>query len=496
LLELDDQGGIMKIYFDNSYTSLPESCYAHVRPTPVKSPELLLFNSNLAKNLGIETTSDTETASVLCGNKILESSVPLAMAYAGHQFGNFVPLLGDGRAILLGEVLNQNQERFDIQLKGSGITPFSRRGDGRAALGPMLREYIVSEAMNNLRIKTTRSLALVATGENVLRENEYPGAILTRVASSHIRIGTFQYFAAQSEFKTLKILADYTIKRHYPNAAHSKTPYLAFLKEVLLKQASLLADWMAVGFIHGVINTDNVTISGETIDYGPCAFMDHYSDNMVFSSIDQFGRYSFNNQPYVGLWNFLRFAESIAFLINRDFQKSTNAIVELGESFFETYQKCYLNKMALKIGITDPSSDDLKLIENLFEVMNQNSLDFTLTFRHLSSLHGQREESIYSSIHDLSCLSPWISQWQKRLIEQSIDLSVISQQMQAINPAIIPRNHQIEVAIVSAVQSHDLTAAKQLILALSTPFDERREHLNYMLPPLPHQVVHKTFCGT
>jgi uncharacterized protein YdiU (UPF0061 family) len=486
----------MNLNFENTYSTLPEICFTKVAPTPVRAPQLLLFNDELAKELGIDYSDSTYIAEILSGNRILDSSKPIAMAYAGHQFGNFVPLLGDGRAILLGEILNKEQKRFDIQLKGSGPTPYSRRGDGRASMGPMIREYIVSEAMNKLKIRTTRSLAVTSTGETVTREIEYPGAILTRVASSHIRIGTFQLLASQSEFKSIKLLADYTINRHYPYISQQKNPYLAFIKEVLVNQAQLLADWMAVGFIHGVINTDNVTISGETIDYGPCAFMDHFSRTMVYSSIDQFGRYSYSNQPHIGLWNFLRFAESVAFLINRDFQKSLEIIIELGKSFFETYQSIYLKKMALKIGIQHPNSSDLKLIEDLLDIMNQFSLDFTLTFRHLSCIHSNNKESLYSSINDLSCLDSWILQWTERLQHHCTDWSTISSRMKAANPAIIPRNHKLEEVINSAVNSNDLNPAIKLITALSSPFEEREEYIDYMLPPEPHQIVHRTFCGT
>lgn len=453
----------MNLIFENTYSTLPEICFAKVEPTPVKAPGLLLFNYELAKELGIEYSNSTAIAEILSGNRILESSIPIAMAYAGHQFGNFVPVLGDGRAILLGEILDKDQKRFDIQLKGSGPTPFSRRGDGRASMGPMLREYIVSEAMSRLKIKTTRSLAVTSTGERVEREIEYPGAILTRVASSHIRIGTFQFLASQSEYKSLKLLADYTIKRHFPYITEQKNPYLAFIKEVSVNQAYLLADWMAVGFIHGVINTDNVTVSGETIDYGPCAFMDHFSKTMVYSSIDQFGRYSYSNQPHIGLWNFLRFAESVAFLINRDFQKSLDIIIELGKTFFETYQYFYLKKMALKIGIENPTSIDLKLIEELLDIMNLFSLDFTLTFRHLSCVQSSKKESLYASFNDLSCLDAWILKWTERLQYHSVEWSNISLRMKAVNPAVIPRNHKLEEAINSAVNLKDLNPAKKLI---------------------------------
>jgi len=460
-------------------------------PTPVKAPELIILNHSLSKEIGLDFTglSDKNLASVFSGNLLPEGSATIAQAYAGHQFGHFT-LLGDGRAIVIGEHLSKNNKRFDIQFKGSGKTPYSRNGDGRAALGPMLREYIISEAMHGLGIPTTRSLAVIKTGEKVIRDTPLDGAILTRVAESHIRVGTFQYAVVAQDKKDLKILFDYTIDRHYPHIKNSKAPAVDLLKIVIEKQTKLVVDWMRVGFIHGVMNTDNVTISGETIDYGPCAFMDTYDPETVFSSIDQYGRYAFFNQPGITKWNLARFAECLVPLINEDKNTSVQIATEIVNSFSEIYQKNWFVMMRKKLGLLGEDVKDEKLIIDLLDWMHKNKADYTNTFCFLMNQNFQ-DEKIYDSQNFLD----WKNQWLDRLKintnsrEESLKLMLLN------NPLVIPRNHKVE-EVLEAASSGDLNPVKNLLKILEKPYENKKEINKYQSPAPPSDKIYKTFCGT
>jgi uncharacterized protein YdiU (UPF0061 family) len=480
--------------FDNSYARLPERFYARLPPTPVRAPRLIKLNEALACELGLDPRLLTGPATVemLAGNRIAEGSEPIALAYAGHQFGNFVPQLGDGRAILLGEIVDSRGVRRDIQLKGSGPTPFSRRGDGRAALGPVLREYIVSEAMHALGIPTTRSLAAVMTGEAVLRETALPGAVLTRVASSHIRVGTFQYFAARQDVEALRLLADHVIARHYPEAA---SDYRALFEAVLARQAALVARWMNVGFIHGVMNTDNTSIAGETIDYGPCAFMDTYHPNTVFSSIDQGGRYAYANQGRIAVWNLARFAETLLPLFSDDDDQALAQANESLQKFSGLFADAWFSGLRRKLGLSDAEPEDEKLAQDLLNAMAANSADFTLTFRKLSDAaadpdadHGVRDLFLDPTAYD-----SWAVRWRQRL---SGDPAARRAAMQAVNPAYIPRNHRVEAALSAAIDNGDFQPFEELLAVVSRPFEERPEFAAYAEPPLEDERVLRTFCGT
>jgi len=484
------------INFNNSYIKLPLHFYTGVIPTPVKNPKLICFNHNLACDLKLNLTDldNYRLSNIFSGNEILNGSCSIAMVYAGHQFGHFVPQLGDGRTILLGEILDNHQERYDIQLKGSGKTPYSRRGDGRAALGPMIREYILSEAMHALKISTTRSLALVQTGEMVQREILYPGAILTRIAKSHIRIGTFEYFAAQKDLTSLKILADYSIQRHYPVIVNLENPYKEFLYAVMEKQISLIIDWMRVGFIHGVMNTDNMSISGETIDYGPCAFLDEYIPNKVFSSIDQNGRYAFSNQPMIALWNLLRLCESLSFLIEPDTQKFYKFIDEFQTLFIETYQKKYCEVMSHKIGILNPSTEEIQMVKNLFIIMERYQLDYTLTFQYLMHHLSSIAYSFDRMFDSCSELQSWIHDWKIHI--KNKDIAAAIDLMSKNNPVFIPRNHIIEKIIGAAMEENDFSLLDKALIAFSKPYEFSSEVIGFMNAPTLNQKVHQTFCGT
>jgi uncharacterized protein YdiU (UPF0061 family) len=466
----------------SSYLSLPPHFFQKVLPTPVAFPSLIRFNTALAEELGVSVKSE-DRAAVFSGNMILPDAQPLAQAYAGHQFGNFVPQLGDGRAILLGEVVDKHGRQRDIQLKGAGRTPFSRQGDGRAALGPVIREYILSEAMAALDIPTTRSLAAVTTGETVMRETPLPGAILTRVAASHIRVGTFEYFASRRDKDGIKLLADYCIGRHYPKALESKNPYIAFLESVMDAQASLVARWMGLGFIHGVMNTDNMTISGETIDYGPCAFMDAYHPAMVYSFIDRYGRYAFDQQPSIAGWNLARLSECLLPLLDLDLSKAVDIANNALENFNMLFNEYWLKGMCAKVGILHPKLSDQALIQALFDVMTAHSLDFTLTFRHLNNPDFSPQ------------LSEWRLTWQARLQEEGRFPEAIKAQMDQVNPIVIPRNHRVEQAIAAA-EAGDFSKMNSLIEVLSTPFELKPQYADYALPPKPDEIVANTFCGT
>jgi uncharacterized protein YdiU (UPF0061 family) len=493
--------GAMTVHFpfQNSYTALPANFFARVAPTPVTSPRLIKLNRPLAIHLGLDPDRllSPEGIEILAGKRIPEGADPIAMAYAGHQFGHFVPQLGDGRAILLGEVIDADGVRRDIQLKGSGPTPFSRRGDGRAALGPVLREYIVSEAMAALGIPTTRSLAAVMTGENVMREMPLPGAVLTRVAASHIRVGTFQYFAARGDTEGVRRLADHAIGRHYPQAADAERPYHALLQGVIARQADLVARWLLVGFIHGVMNTDNSSISGETIDYGPCAFMDHYDPATVFSSIDEQGRYAYANQPQIALWNLTRLAECLLPLFSDDQDQAIEqAQLALG-GFAERFNMAYQTGLRGKLGLFSERDGDQVLAQDLLDAMAKNQADFTLTFRRLGDAAGDADDdNVRAEFTDPAVFDEWAVRWRQRLSEEPQSAAERHAAMRAINPAFIPRNHRVEAVIQAAMNNDDYAPFEELLAVLSKPFEDQPGFAAYADPPLPDQRVLRTFCGT
>ncbi|MGJ7911624.1 protein adenylyltransferase SelO [Neobacillus sp. LXY-1] len=478
--------------FDNSYARLPQSFYSHQNPTSVKLPDLIILNVELAKTLGLnlDPLQNDEGVAVFAGNKIPEGASPLAQAYAGHQFGHFT-MLGDGRAVLLGEQIVPTGERLDLQLKGSGRTPYSRGGDGRAALGPMLREYIISEAMHALGIPTTRSLAVVTTGESIIRESILPGAILTRVAASHIRVGTFQYAAGKGNIEELRIFVDYTINRHYPNINNDENKYLSLLKEVINRQAELIAKWQLVGFIHGVMNTDNMAISGETIDYGPCAFMDIYDPDTVFSSIDTQGRYAYGNQPYIGGWNLARFAESLLPLLHENQEKAVEMAQDEISNYMDIYQKNWLKGMRAKLGIINEEHEDQSLAEELLTIMKQYRADYTNTFRALT--FEKMEDTVLGGVPEFT---KWVERWKERVGRQQESSAAIQQLMQTNNPAVIPRNHRVEEALAAAVNDGDLSVMEKLLKALANPFAHSTEQAEYCSLPEPSERPYRTFCGT
>lgn len=478
--------------FDNSYARLPEFFYSKQSPAPVASPQLVLLNYSLAAQLGlnIEELTGEKGAEIFAGNQLPEGAFPLAQAYAGHQYGHFT-MLGDGRAVLLGEQVTPQGERFDIQLKGSGRTPYSRGGDGRAVLGPMLREYIISEAMSALGIPTTRSLAVVTTGENVLRTSFLPGAILTRVARSHLRVGTFQYAAQWGSPEDLQTLADYTIRRHYPEVEADDNKYLALLKEVIKKQAELIAKWQLVGFVHGVMNTDNMTISGETIDYGPCAFMDTYDPKTVFSSIDRYGRYAYKNQPPIAQWNLARFAETLLPLISNDKEEAIYLAEEALADFMDLYHSKWLTGMRRKLGIFNEEKEDEALINQLLELMSKNKADYTNTFRALTLDEGDKTDLFKEEE-----FRQWHQAWQARLNRQSETKALSQKLMKESNPAIIPRNHRVEEALEAAEKQGDYTPLERLNAVLNKPYGYSPEQEEYALPPEARGCPYITFCGT
>ncbi len=486
------------IAFDNSYARLPPQFFADQMPTPVVAPKLIKFNEALASELGLDMdVLKQNAAAIFSGNELLPGSQPIAMAYAGHQFGNFVPQLGDGRAILLGEVKNRNGRRRDIQLKGSGPTPFSRRGDGRAALGPVLREYIVSEAMHALGIPTTRALAAVISGEPVYREEVLPGAVFTRVAASHIRVGTFQFFAARGDTESVRTLADHVIARHYPEIRDRKNPYLALLEAVADRQASLIARWLHVGFIHGVMNTDNMTVSGETIDFGPCAFMDAYDPATVFSSIDRNGRYAYANQPAIGQWNLARLGETLIPLIDPSIDTAIEMANVVIKAYGERFQSYWLAGMRAKIGLASEEEGDLDLIQSLLATLQQQGADFTLTFRRLAALAADEDVTDFAAaFNDPQAVAPWLERWRERLARDLQTQSARAAAMRKVNPAFIPRNHRIEQAIQAAVEDADFSLFEALLKVLATPYEDQPAFAPYAEPPLPAERVLQTFCGT
>lgn len=504
----DARGTTPRFAFANTYARLPGNFYARVNPTPVAAPRLVKLNVDLARTLGLDPEALSREAGVefLAGNRIAPGSEPLAMAYAGHQFGGFVPQLGDGRANLLGEVLGTDGRRYDIHLKGSGPTPFSRRGDGRAALGPVLREYIVSEAMAALGVPTARSLAALTTGENVLRETVVPGAVFVRVAASHLRVGTFQYFAAQDftvqgEAASLRILADYAIARHYPEAADAARPYRALLEAVIARQAQLIAQWMLIGFVHGVMNTDNMAISGETIDYGPCAFVEAYDPATVFSSIDRGGRYAYANQPHAAHWNLTRLAEAMLPLLESE-GGSEEAGVRSAEKALATFgplfEEARASGFARKIGLSAPGANDRELWADLLERMAENHADFTLTFRRLcdAAADPAHDAAVAELFDDSLSFTTWAGRWRRRLGAEPLLPEARAAAMRAINPVFIPRNHVVGAALEAAVADRNFQPFNDLLEVLSHPFEDRPDLEFYKAAATPEQRVHQTFCGT
>lgn len=483
--------------FQNSYSALPDSFFARVAPTPVAAPRLIKLNRPLALQLGLDpdTLETPEGAAILAGKMVPDGADPIAMAYAGHQFGHFVPQLGDGRAILLGEVIDKDGVRRDIQLKGSGPTPFSRRGDGRAALGPVLREYIVSEAMYALGIPTTRSLAAVVTGEHVLRETALPGAVLTRVASSHIRVGTFQFFASRRDTEAVRRLADHVIARHYPDLLQADRPYHALLAAVVERQANLIARWLLVGFIHGVMNTDNTSISGETIDYGPCAFMDSYNPAQVFSSIDEMGRYAYANQPRIGLWNLTRLAECLLPLFSDEQEKAVAEAQDILGAFSDTFSAAYQAGLRRKVGLFTERDGDEALIQDLLDAMAKNQADFTLTFRKLGDAAADDGTDVRAQFMEPAAFDEWAGRWRARIALEPQSAAERRAAMRAVNPMFIPRNHRVEAVIQAAVNG-DYAPFEELVKVLARPFEDQPDHAAYADPPLPDQRVLQTFCGT
>ncbi len=478
--------------FDHSYARLPDSFYARVKPTPVRQPRLAVFNRTLAQALGLDPAAfvGADAAAVFAGNVLPAGAEPIAQAYAGHQFGNLTRL-GDGRAILLGEQITPAGERFDVQLKGAGPTPYSRRADGRAAIGPMLREYLISEAMHALGIPSTRSLAVVATGEPVFREQALPGAVLTRVAASHIRVGTFEYFAALGENDALRALADYTLRRHFPQRLDAPAPSLGLLEEVIERQASLMAQWMRVGFVHGVMNTDNMALSGETIDYGPCAFIDVYDPEAVFSSIDHHGRYAFGQQPGIAGWNLARFAEALLPILDPNPDAALAQAQAALESFSDRFQRHWLNALRGKLGLFTEEAADGALAQDLLQWMHQSAADYTQTFRNLPSLSAPD-----SAVPADAAFSLWHQRWIERLARQPQSSAEVIKRMQAHNPAVIPRNHAVEAALNAVTAQDDLSLFERLLTALARPYDAADPAGSLLQPPPPGTPACRTFCGT
>jgi len=476
--------------FDNTYARLPQRFFTRTAPTPVAAPRLIRLNGALATDLGLDpdALAGDDGVAVLAGNRVPENAEPIAAAYAGHQFGTFVPQLGDGRAVLLGEVVDRGGVRRDIQLKGAGRTPWSRGGDGRAALGPVLREYVVSEAMAALGIRTTRALAAVTTGQPVIREEVVPGAVLTRVASSHIRVGTFQYFASRGDVDGVRLLADHVIARHYPETAAAERPYRALLAAVADAQAALIADWLLAGFIHGVMNTDNMSVVGETLDYGPCAFMDEYHPATVFSSIDRHGRYAYGNQPSIGAWNLTRLAECLLPLLSEDEEAAVVEAQETLAGYAPAFERQYHAGLRRKLGLFTEQDGDPALAQELLQTMSANKADFTNTFRALCDAASGHSE--------IAGLGDWLPRWRQRLAQEPSEPVTRATAMRRVNPAYIPRNHRVEAMIRAAVDDADFRPFEELLTVLSRPYDDQPEFADYAQPPRETERVLQTFCGT
>lgn len=488
----------MPVPFDNSFARMPDRFFTRSAPTRVSAPRLVKLNVALAERLGLDAAwlAGEDGIAMLAGNALPDSAEPIATVYAGHQFGGFVPQLGDGRAILLGEVIDRDGMRRDIQLKGSGPTPFSRNGDGRAALGPVLREYVLSEAMAALDIPTTRALAAVTTGEQVAREWMLPGAILTRVAASHIRVGSFQFFAAREDTEGVRLLAEHVIARHYPRAAEAANPFRALLDAVIEAQAELVARWLLVGFIHGVMNTDNCSVAGETIDYGPCAFMDDYDPATVFSSIDRNARYAYGNQPRIAQWNLARLAETLLPLLDPDPDLAVAEAERLIGSFRPRFEAHYLSGLRRKIGLRTEREGDTALVQDLLNTMAAGRADFTLTFRRLADvLAPDDSDAVRGLFLDPTAFDIWAERWRARLaLEPGDDARRAA--MNAVNPAFIPRNHRIEAMIRAAVDRRDFAPFEEILQVLARPFDDQPKFARYAQPPQPEERVLQTFCGT
>ena len=477
----------------NSYIGLPEEFYQVIKPVPVKSPQLLAFNQELVEELGLEI-GPKQAIQYFSGNSVPENTIPIALNYAGHQFGNFVHELGDGRATLIGEI-EVGKERFDIQLKGSGPTKFSRQGDGRSALGPVIREYIISEAMHHLKIPTTRALAAVSTGEHVFREQIEPGGILTRIAKSHIRVGTFEYFASRQQWEDVKHLADYTIQRHFPEIRELDNHYLELLKAVSRKQAKLIAKWMSVGFIHGVMNTDNFTISGETLDYGPCAFIDEYDPATVYSSIDHGGRYAFGNQPSIAAWNLASLAGCLISLIDNDSKIANELATKVLDDFSINTNQEILDIMCHKIGLDGNSEQHQIILKDLLKIMIPNQADYTLSFRYLSQALLNKDSLFLDQFKEQGKIKEWLKNWKLTVKELNKDTGEIVSNMESINPVYIPRNHNVDKAIKASYEE-DLNPMNELLDALKDPFEENEKYLHLALPPKDEEKILQTFCGT
>jgi serine/tyrosine/threonine adenylyltransferase len=480
----------MRLKFEHTYAALPPAFHVDVQPAAAPAPSLLVWNDALANELGLDSAVlRPVAAAIFSGRQLPEDARPIAQAYAGHQFAHFVPALGDGRALLLGELRDRHGTLRDVQLKGSGRTPWSRGGDGLAAVGPMLREYLVSEAMHALGIPTTRSLAVVATGAQVRRETLLPGAVLTRVAASHVRVGTFEYFAARGDSTSTQLLLDYCIARHHPQLHGAADAPLEFLRAVAARQAQLIALWCGVGFIHGVMNTDNMAISGETIDYGPCAFMDHYDPATVFSSIDRRGRYSYGNQSSIAQWNLARLAECLLPLMQGGKEEGVSRATAVIADFSEQFDAAFLQQMRLKLGLTQPHADDTQLVRELMQAMHAARADFTLTFRQLADvIEG-------GAVPGLAAAS-WLDRWRLRLALEPMPAADRRAAMRAVNPAFIPRNHRVEAALDAASSRNDMAPLNELLALVQRPFDDHRGFEAWMQPPADHERVHATFCGT
>ena len=499
----------MKIPFVNAYAQLPDACFAKLPPTPVRAPRLIRFNYPLAQELGIDSSaaSDQDIADIFAGNRVPDGADPLAMAYCGHQFGQLNPQLGDGRALLLGDVIDQQGRQRDIQLKGSGRTPFSRGGDGRSPLGPALREYILCEAMYALGVPTTRALAVVSSGEQVVREQPEPGAVFPRVAASHIRVGTLQLFALRQDEQALRALADHVLERHYPHLDRTADDrYVQLFAAICRRQAELIAQWLLLGFIHGVMNTDNMTLSGETIDYGPCAFMDAFKAGQVFSSIDQRGRYAYQNQPAIGQWNLARLAEAMLSLFPGDEDAAIQQATTILKDYNNIHSQAWEQGMVRKLGFSSVVAGDVQRIAGLLELLEQGALDYTLFFRRLGQVTQPNADRspVLSLLNLPDCrnnaaleraLHEWLDEWQQQLAQRETESAEVIARMQSVNPAIIPRNHRVAEAI-EAAENDDFSVFETLLSALEQPYAEQAAFEHYQLPPEPEQKVLRTFCGT